>query len=93
MSDFSRPDENDGVECWCNYGAFIGGDPRRFAPDPECSTEVEREAHRAACVEYERAGEALDCDHYWVRNAQGELTHVARSRFGLGSTTCDRCQP
>lgn len=35
------------VEC---YGAFPGGDPRDFTPDPECSTEAEREAHRRACA-------------------------------------------
>lgn len=41
------------------YGFFPGGDPRRFSPDPECSDDEEREAHRAACAawdEAERAG-------------------------------------
>ena len=31
------------------YGPFPGGDVRDFDPDPECSTEEERENHRKAC--------------------------------------------
>jgi hypothetical protein len=38
----------------CGYGCFHGGDPRLFSPDPECSTEKEREAHREACAAWER---------------------------------------
>jgi len=37
-----------------SYGAFPGGDPRLFHPDPECSTAREREAHRLACEAWER---------------------------------------
>ena len=37
------------------YGSFCGGDPRNFSPDYECSTPEERENHRKACEEAERA--------------------------------------
>jgi hypothetical protein len=37
-----------------NYGNFMGGDPRDFRPDPECSTPEERERHRLACEAAER---------------------------------------
>lgn len=36
------------------YGGFHGGDPRDFKPDPECSTQEERAAHRAACEAWDR---------------------------------------
>src|SRR4051812_16600699 len=32
-----------------HYGAFSGGDPRNFWPDPEMSTESEIRAWKAAC--------------------------------------------
>ena len=35
-----------------SYGSFYGGDPRRFTPDEECSTEQERELHRKHCDEW-----------------------------------------
>ena len=34
------------------YGYFHGGDPRNFCPDPDASTEEERENHRLACEAY-----------------------------------------
>lgn len=37
-----------------NYGSFYGGDPRRFTPDEECSTEAERALHRQHCEAWER---------------------------------------
>ena len=36
-------------EYMCGYGYFPGGDPRRFIPDEECSTEEERDLHRRHC--------------------------------------------
>lgn len=36
------------------YGNFPGGDPNNFSPDPECSTEAEREAHKKACEAWNR---------------------------------------
>jgi hypothetical protein len=37
-----------------NYSPFTGGDPRNFSPDPECSTEEERQRHREACAAWSR---------------------------------------
>ncbi len=67
------------------YGYFHGGDPRNFSPDPECSTEAEREAHRVACAEW-NAGkrEPLPGPHEALPNGQGWIT---RSGFGLGVNT------
>lgn len=39
------------------YGAFHGGDPRDFTPDPECSTDAECRAHQAACEAWARGDE------------------------------------
>jgi len=36
------------------YGFYNGGDPRRFTPDEECSTEAERELHRQHCEAWEK---------------------------------------
>lgn len=36
------------------YGFYNGGDPRRFTPDEECSTEAERELHRKHCEAWEK---------------------------------------
>ncbi len=58
------------------YGFFCGGDPRDFSPDPECSTEDEREAHRLACEAWGR-GERADA-HAGCRASVG---------FGLGTYT------
>ena len=40
--------------CMSSYGSFYGGDPRRFTPDEECSTDQERELHRKHCEEWAR---------------------------------------
>jgi hypothetical protein len=71
------------------YGAFPGGDPRLFTPDPECSDAEEVEAHRAACAEWDRAQKegrvpaAVPAAHYFV-HLPGGYAHVARRGFGLG---------
>ena len=36
------------------YGFYNGGDPRRFTPDEECSTEAERELLRQHCEAWEK---------------------------------------
>jgi hypothetical protein len=41
------------------YGHYLGGDPRHFTPDPECSTDQERAAHKAACELWDR-GERVE---------------------------------
>jgi len=37
-----------------SYGYFLGGDPRNFTPDYECSTEAERACHAADCAAWDR---------------------------------------
>lgn len=63
------------------YGFFPGGDPRRFFPDEESSTEEERASHKAACERWE-AGDTTalpgSCVHF-------DGGHVLLSGFGLGS--------
>lgn len=64
------------------YGYFPGGDPREFHPDPECSSEAERAAHKAACEAADR-GEPiapLPCHNSLDRFSDGPP-------FGLGSYT------
>lgn len=41
------------------YGYGNPADPHGFTPDPECSTDEERERHRRACEAWDR-GEPLD---------------------------------
>ena len=77
------------------YGSFPGGDPRRFWPDPECSTEAEREAHRVACLRWD-AGYRDEYPTHGLYAAPGMVLHVNRSAFGLGvyddgKPECERC--
>lgn len=71
------------------YGAFPGGDPRLFDPDPECSTPEEREAHRVACQEadaMEARGEVPDWPSAHSFGQVGNFgVHIASSMFGLGT--------
>ncbi len=63
------------------YGAFHGGDPREFSPDPECSAEKERALHKEHCAAWDR-GETTEVPvSGWI----DENTHVSRSAYGLGS--------
>lgn len=79
------------------YGAFPGGDPRRFSPDPECSDPGERDAWRLACdawAKAEKAGEPAPGSapaHETTPLPDGGWVHVTRTRFGLGvySIPCD----
>lgn len=66
-----------------HYGFFIGGDPRDFSPDPECSTEQERAAHKAACDEW-NAGNRIEAP--MPQCLRGNPAVVG---FGLGVTTLD----
>lgn len=71
-----------------SYGHFPGGDPRLFRPDPECSTEREREAHREACAAWER-GEQTDAGPACgtIRALLGRDEEPAPVGFGLGVYT------
>ena len=79
------------------YGAFHGGDPREFFPDHECSTELEREAHRRACLIFEAHGQLfpLEPDHEWKfdKETGALIAHIARGQFGLGVYTVDCGDP
>ena len=70
-----------------SYGAFCGGDPRLFFPDPECSTEHEREAHAKACAAW-NAGDHVRIDpaHRWMMLGDS-IAHVTFEQFGLGEYT------
>lgn len=69
------------------YGYYLGGDPRKFSPDPESCTPKELEDHKAACDKWNEAeakGEKLEpepCGCGWV----SPTVHVSRSSYGLGS--------
>lgn len=80
----------DAAEPHVGYGGFHGGDPRNFTPDPECSTEAERAAHRAACERWDRiqaGGEqpTPEPDTHSLYAAEGMTLHVARAGYGLGT--------
>jgi len=68
-----------------SYGHFHGGDPRKFSPDHECSTDAEREAHGAACKRWD-AGETnpLPGPHKPLIVGGKVCGHVTLSGFGLG---------
>lgn len=71
-----------------SYGSFLGGDPRNFHPDPECSTDEEREAHRQACAAWDRGERPEIQGHIMIRDpiTGGLVMHIARNSFGLGTT-------
>lgn len=69
------------------YGFFCGGDPRKFHPDPECSTEAERAKHKADCEAWDR-GEMPNVNDkapHFRMDANGGVMHVVPSGYGLGS--------
>jgi len=63
------------------YGFFPGGDPRKFTPDPECSTELEQENHRKACYLWDKGETPLADTGGWVTPNM----HVTKAPFGLGT--------
>lgn len=67
------------------YGFFHGGDPRKFSPDEESSTEEERENHRKACEAFtEDKPLARCCEHIEAGKVKMIIT---RAPFGLGVST------
>jgi hypothetical protein len=69
------------------YGFFCGGDPRRFYPDPEASTEAERAQHKADCEAWDR-GEMPDVNGkapHFRTDDDGAVMHVVPAGYGLGS--------
>ena len=67
------------------YGFFPGGDPRAFVPDPDASTEAEREAHRIDCERAERGEGPLTKTGHEIQGAA--MVHF--SGYGLGTYTME----
>jgi len=68
------------------YGFFPGGDPRRFAPDPDGSTEAEREAWREDCETWNRLeamGAMPEPKPSCCRIENGMI--LTRNGYGLGT--------
>lgn len=72
-----------------SYGYFLGGDPRDFAPDPECNTPEELEAHKVACAAWERGERPpIEAHHHETSEHEGSVVCVSYSgSFGLGVTS------
>jgi hypothetical protein len=68
------------------YGFFCGGDPRDFCPDGECSTDAEREKHKADCAAWDR-GENPNVNANAPHST--ESAHVVPSGYGLGMYTVE----
>lgn len=68
------------------YGYYNGGDPRDFSPDPECCTETELAAHKAACEAWERGERPESEKHRHEVLQRGETTVIASyaGAFGMG---------
>ncbi len=76
------------------YGPAFADDPRDFKPDPECSEEYERAAHKAACEAFER-GEMVEIPRCYTRVARNpeEAAAVAKTEMENGAaavTVTDR---
>ena len=67
------------------YGFFPGGDPRRFFPDPEASTDAERAKHKADCEAWDRGDmpNVNDKAPHWT-DKDGVVAHVTPAGYGLG---------
>mgnify|MGYP001602386723 CR=1 FL=1 len=70
-----------------NLGGFQGGDPRKFFPDPEMSTEAEMKAHAEACKAWdhdERPEFTLMVNTFDPKTGRG--MHASIRPFGIGFT-------
>jgi hypothetical protein len=56
------------------YGLFPGGDPRKFIPDPECSTEQERKNHCRDCIAYTKNPKTKLIGGYGLGTYEIEIT-------------------
>lgn len=68
------------------YGFFHGGDPRDFSPDPECSTEEEREAHRKACEAFSADTPLPGCCEHRLDDEGKVSLIITKAPFGLGTS-------
>jgi len=68
------------------YGYFCGGDPREFTPDPECSTDEERAAHKRDCEAWERGEQTHSVQFGTSAFTEGTTHgHVHHAGYGLGT--------
>jgi len=65
-----------------HYGFFLGGDPRQFTPDPECSTPEERAAHDLSCHHWNN-GNRVEVPMPQCMRGNGEVG------FGLGTSVVE----
>lgn len=71
------------------YGFFHSDNPHEFRPDPECTTEQERENHRLACEAYDR-GEPIPAQNFTPDAStfvNGVLVHQTGGPWGIGTYT------
>ncbi len=64
-----------------HFGGYIGGDPRKFFPDPEMSSPEEMQAHKEACKAWDRGERPEPAT---VINGPG--FHASVRPFGIGVT-------
>lgn len=48
------------------YGLYIGGDPRKFSPDVECSTSEEMALYWAICHEWNSGNQKRNLPHSMI---------------------------
>lgn len=71
------------------YGAFPGGDPRTFTPDPEMCTPEETARWKEACAEWDAGkGKPVPPPCSAIHDASGKVVgHAFAPRFGIGTYT------
>lgn len=78
--------------CYCYVGAFPGGDPRDFIPDPEMSTPEERERHLRASTAWSNADPRYEYPaplRALATEAAAAWGRMGAGRFGLGTVLCE----
>lgn len=71
------------------YGFFHSHNPHEFRPDPECTTDQERENHRIACAAYDR-GETVPEQGFKpdaTTFVNGVVVHQTGGPWGIGTYT------
>jgi hypothetical protein len=87
-----------------SYGSFLGGDPRTFSPDPECSTEAERALHKQHCQEWETGQQPAvpvsglePLPEYRTKDGRtipaGAIAFVEQAVYGLGVSVVEWPKP
>ena len=70
-----------------HYGSFLGGDPRTFHPDPECSEPYEVACWEEACIAADRiqvgVPQEIPTSRY-IEDGDRQV-HIQAHRYGLGT--------